>query len=240
MLRLALPDPWGQVGFVVMVAAEVAVPIWAERHGRGTSWHPGHITERYGLFTIIVLGEVVLAATAAIRAAVDTHGLSPSLLAVSAGGLILVFGLWWSYFKRPAAAGLAVTSWLSFLWGYGHYVVFASAAALGAGLEVVTQTTEGDTELGPAPAAFTVAVPVALFLLALGFLQNRIDPSLRIAVRFAVVAGLVLVAAALATIVPLALTVVLMGLLVSALIVADIATAQRRLAAGRAPEPTSS
>ena len=38
------------------------MPMWAESAER-TSWHPGHIAERYGLFTIIVLGESVLAAT---------------------------------------------------------------------------------------------------------------------------------------------------------------------------------
>ena len=38
-------------------------------HGRpaGTPWHPGHIDERYGLFTLIVLGECIAAATVAIH-----------------------------------------------------------------------------------------------------------------------------------------------------------------------------
>ena len=60
--RLALPESVGVATFLVLVAAELAVPLWAEAAGR-TSWHPRHIAERYGLFTIIVLGEAVLAAT---------------------------------------------------------------------------------------------------------------------------------------------------------------------------------
>ncbi|WP_245154142.1 low temperature requirement protein A [Rhodococcus sp. 1R11] len=31
--------------------------MWAERHRR-PPWHPEHITERFGLFTLIVLGRV--------------------------------------------------------------------------------------------------------------------------------------------------------------------------------------
>ena len=36
------------------------MPVWAERAGP-TTWHPHHIAERYGLFTLIVLGESILA-----------------------------------------------------------------------------------------------------------------------------------------------------------------------------------
>ncbi|HEX6379658.1 MAG TPA: low temperature requirement protein A, partial [Acidimicrobiia bacterium] len=44
--RLALPGAAGVVGFVVLVAIEMAIPYWAESSGR-TPWHPGHIAERY-------------------------------------------------------------------------------------------------------------------------------------------------------------------------------------------------
>ncbi|MET9089155.1 low temperature requirement protein A [Streptomyces sp. NPDC004237] len=56
--------------FVLLAAAELAVPVIAERSG-STPWHPGHIAERYGLFTLIVLGETVVAATLAVQRAVD-------------------------------------------------------------------------------------------------------------------------------------------------------------------------
>ena len=70
VLRLALPEGLGIAGFLLLVAAELAVPIWAER-AAPTTWHPRHIAERYGLFTLIVLGESVLAATLAIQTALD-------------------------------------------------------------------------------------------------------------------------------------------------------------------------
>lgn len=71
-------------------AAELVVPAWAELRGPTTSWHPGHIDERYGLFALIVLGESVAAATTAVQAAVTDEGSSASLLVLAGGGLLLV------------------------------------------------------------------------------------------------------------------------------------------------------
>src|SRR6185437_5337394 len=68
VLRLLLPDELGAPAFVLLVLLEVLVPAWAERF-ESTSWHPGHIAERHGLFTLIVLGESVLAASNALAVA---------------------------------------------------------------------------------------------------------------------------------------------------------------------------
>lgn len=61
--------PWV---FLVVAVAELCVPLFAEKDFT-TSWHPHHIAERYGLFTIIVLGETIAAATVAVKSAVDEH-----------------------------------------------------------------------------------------------------------------------------------------------------------------------
>jgi low temperature requirement protein LtrA len=81
---LALPASAGWPGFVVLVAAELAIPAWAEFGGQATPWHPGHITERYGGFTIIVLGEVVAVIASAVQDAVDHSQTSPSLFTAAA------------------------------------------------------------------------------------------------------------------------------------------------------------
>jgi len=66
----------------------------------------GDINERYGLFTLIVLGECVSAATVAIQSASTDHGLSrPCYLA--GGGFAVGIRLWWSYFKHDATEGCA-------------------------------------------------------------------------------------------------------------------------------------
>ena len=170
--RLALPDGAGIVGFVVLIALELAVPYWAESAGR-TPWHPGHIAERYGLFTIIVLGESVLAATVGVQVALDSTSRFSDLAPVIVGGILIVFFLWWMYFDMPghqvvARARSAFTERLSgpFLWGYGHYVVFASAAAAGAGLAVAVDQATHHSKLTDTQAGFAITVPVTVFLLA--------------------------------------------------------------------------
>ena len=60
-------------------------------------------------------------------------------MTVAAAGLVLVFALWWLYFLQPCGDGLATNRDRSYRWGYGHYGVFASLAALGGGLEVAVQ-----------------------------------------------------------------------------------------------------
>lgn len=156
--------------FVLGAALELAVPLWAERPGM-TSWHPHHIAERYGLFTIIVLGESVSASAIGVQSALAESGFSAALVWIAVAGLVLLFALWWLYFLEPAAEGLRTRRGRSFYWGYGHYFVFASLAALGAGLEVAVQAGAAHSEASNTAVEYAIAVPVAIFLLMLYILH---------------------------------------------------------------------
>jgi low temperature requirement protein LtrA len=214
--RLALVGPGSWVALAVLVACEMAVPIWAESAGPPTAWHPEHIAERYGLFTLIVLGECVLAATTAIQASIAESGVSVSLLLVAAGALLLIFGLWWSYFKVSVADGLRRSPESGFVWGYGHYVVFAAIAALGAGLELAAESARHTAHVADVVAALAVAVPVAIYLVMVAVLHGPLTRELRVSIRSVVLtAVLVLAAGASALIVPLPLSILLMGILVA-------------------------
>ena len=166
--RLHLP------GFVVLAVCEMLVPAWAER-AAPTTWHPHHIAERYGLFTIITLGESILAASITLQSAFGAGATAFSLLPIIVGGLLIVYSLWWLYFERPAHELLeAATS--AFLWGYGHYFVFAAAAAVGAGLAVSVDHAMHRSHISDSLAGASVAVPVAVYLFCLWFLHARRDP----------------------------------------------------------------
>ncbi|MET8853223.1 low temperature requirement protein A [Amycolatopsis sp. NPDC004625] len=194
--RLWVPGTAGAVAFVVLVLAELAVPVWAESSG-GTTWHPHHIAERYGLFTLIVLGEVILGATNAVKEGTSETGHLGALISLAAAGLVLVFSMWWLYFDRPGHARLVrrPTMFTSMSWGYGHYFIFASAAAVGAGLEVAVAYDTGTLHLGGVAAALPTTIPVAVFLLSVWLLHigptNECRP---IAIGFPVSAVLVLAA----------------------------------------------
>ncbi|HEX6359575.1 low temperature requirement protein A [Actinophytocola sp.] len=172
LVRLLLADagvlsPAGQHAlFVGLVVLELAVPRWAER-ARPTNWHPHHIAERYGLFTIILLGESVLAAITGVRGAIEAAAIGGSFVTMAISGLVLLFALWWLYFLEPAGEGLNDRRHRSYLWGYGHYGIFAALAALGASLEVAVEYTGGHLAASPLAISYAVAISVGVFLVLL-------------------------------------------------------------------------
>ncbi|MEO6593151.1 MAG: low temperature requirement protein A [Planctomycetota bacterium] len=186
------PSSW-LFAFGVLVPIELAVPAWAERE-RPTTWHPHHIAERYGLMTIIVLGETVLAGTLAIQSAFDEGTAVWDLLPVAAAAPLIVFSLWWIYYSRPHHELLHSTR-AAFVWGYGHYFVFAAAAAVGAGLAVAVDHAAHRAHLGEFWAGQALAIPVAAYLASFWLLVLRPCTSgNRRGLSFAGAIGLVLLA----------------------------------------------
>ncbi|NEK56502.1 low temperature requirement protein A [Geodermatophilus sabuli] len=199
--------------FLGLVVLELAVPRWAERTRR-TSWHPHHIAERYGLFVIILLGESVLAASTGVQAATaDGAGVSRSLVTIAVSGLVLLFALWWLYFLEPAGEGLARSRHRSFLWGYGHYGIFAALAALGAGLEVAVEHTGHPVDVSATGVGYAVAIPTCAFLVLLWAVHAPIVD------RPVIRPALILTAAAVVVAVPLAADVVGLPAVIAAIAV---------------------
>ncbi|MEU7799301.1 low temperature requirement protein A [Micromonospora arborensis] len=189
LLRLSLPDEGGVASFVLLALADLLVPAVAERPGM-TPWHPQHITERYGLFTLIVLGEAVLAISVAIQTGLDAgeHG----LWSLAAAGAVIVFALWWLYFDRPIEAPTRLP--YSLVWGYGHYLIFAAIAAVGAGLVVGVDVERHVAHISGTTAGYAVATPIAVFLLTVWVLHVRRQHHGAVVVAFPVVALLALLA----------------------------------------------
>ncbi len=172
---LVVPAPLRLPGIAVMILAEVSVPVWAQSAGM-TPWHPHHIAERYELFTLIVLGESVAAATLAVRSAFDRHQGTGSLYALAAGGLLMAYAMWWLYFARSARTLLATTHRAHrrrFPWAYGHYLIFASATAEGAGLAAYADHLTRHTAGPPIAAGAAVTVPAAVFLITVWAVHLR-------------------------------------------------------------------
>jgi len=166
LVRLLLPEQGALVSFVALAALELCVPLYTARKGE-PSWHPHHIAERYGLFTIILLGEGVLAAVAGMQESLAERGFSAPLALVSLAALVLVFALWWLSYLHPSGELLEARRGLSYRWGYAHYLVFAALAALGAGLESAVAATAGHLEETELVLGAAVAVPVAGYLILL-------------------------------------------------------------------------
>ncbi|MFI6832636.1 low temperature requirement protein A [Kribbella sp. NPDC050241] len=214
LLELLLTGHVSSVALLILIAAEIAIPIVAERQGT-TPWHPHHITERYGLFTLILLGESLLAsANAIIEALHDDQALGP-LISIAVLTLVVTAALWWMYFWPPHHR--AISSFGSSLrYGYVHYFVFAAAGALSAGVEVEIDVLTHHSKLGEVAASFTVTVPIAIFVFGIWWiaLRGAADRVVNAVVPLAVV--LILLDAILP--IPFAITAVVMTLLVAVLV----------------------
>ena len=236
ILRLLLPHDGAATGlsFVVLAVLEMATPYWAERVGAGTPWHRHHIAERYELFTIIVLGEVILASSQAISSAVDGHGLDLQLLLLVAGALVLLFSMWWLYFKVPMIDSL--TPRTAFAFGYGHYFVFSSIAAVGACLAVLVDVAGHGAHVSTRTSVSLLVAAVSTYLVALSVVHGlrRARP---VAAWPTAVLVVVLVVIALAGL-PAGTSVVLVGLTVSAGL--EPPRAPQRLSSGSSATATKS
>ncbi|MFV1985541.1 MAG: low temperature requirement protein A, partial [Thiohalomonadales bacterium] len=156
--------------FITIWLAEFIVPYYAESHTQ-THFHSEHIEERFGLLTIIVLGESILASTNSFISLIKHF--SYDVLLVSIGCLFTLFGIWWLYFNNSVEHELRNKN-TAFQWGYGHYIIFGSAAAIGAlvSVNIDVLTNHASIELSVANFGFSVAV--ALYLFGLWFCQERI------------------------------------------------------------------
>lgn len=152
---------------LALVLFEFATPWFAERRWAGTPWHVGHIVERYGLLTIITLGEGLLGTVASLSAVVEENGWSTDAVLVALAGTGLTFGLWWMYFIVPAERVLRRHRNRAMAWGYLHIPLLAALAATGAGLHVAAYFIEGEAHIGATSAVVSVALPVGVFVICL-------------------------------------------------------------------------
>jgi low temperature requirement protein LtrA len=159
---VALPVVTTFALMVPLFALELGGPRLAEGKA-GTPWHPRHIAERYGLLVIITLGEVIIGTVAALNALVHGEaGWSVDAALLALAGLGTCFALWWMYFAIPWEEALERRRDRAFAFGYGHLLVFAAIAAIGAGLHVAAYRLEGEAEIGVTGTVLTVAVPLGL------------------------------------------------------------------------------
>jgi len=119
------------------------------------------LVERFGLFTIIVLGEVIVGVVDGLGEA--EHDLKT--IATGLVGLMIGFGLWWSYFdlvgrRQPHDDGRGFPLWV--VW---HLPLTASIATTGAAM--VTLIEHAADPRAPVGAALLVTGSVAVGLISL-------------------------------------------------------------------------
>ncbi len=96
-----MPPPARFASWAVALAIDTATPWLAARAGGRHPPDPAHLPERFGLFTLILLGQTVVATMAGMR---HRDAWSAPAASAAALGLALTFAVWWGYYERAGAA----------------------------------------------------------------------------------------------------------------------------------------
>jgi len=181
------------IGASALLAATPRLVVWA---GLGLAWIVGivlaarssrvglgltptdSLVERFGLFTIIVLGEVVIGVVAGLSVAErDAKTVVTGMLALWLG-----FGFWWVYFdlvggRLPRADGGALANWV-----LSHLPITGSITAAGAGM--VSLIGHAHDARTPASTSWLLAGAVATGLLALVLTERALVDAERLFLVF--------------------------------------------------------
>ncbi len=158
--------------FIALVVVELMVPYLAETSidkAANTKYHFGHIEERLGLLTIIVLGESILAVVYAFEKMVEHY--SSDLAMLAAGSILILFSMWWLYFDDALGDELASKK-KSFAWGYGHYFVYSFAAAVGVLISVNVDVLTNHAEISQDFAVYGLSIAIAGYLLSVWYCHD--------------------------------------------------------------------
>jgi low temperature requirement protein LtrA len=125
---------WG-----IALVIDMATPLLALNDGAKFPPDAAHLPERFGLFTIILLGESV---AAVMRGMESQEYWSLSAAASAILGLCLTFTIWWWYFDGANGAAerhlkTKKQTKLFHLWSYAHLPLYLGIAVVAVGAEHV-------------------------------------------------------------------------------------------------------
>lgn len=116
LLSIIVPEPSRYVLWALAMAIELSMPIIGSKILTGTPSHPSHLPERFGLFTLIVLGEAIVAV--ATGTADTDWQLSSTIAAI--GGFAIAACLWWIYFNFLETSVIVRGVRSIHIYNYGH------------------------------------------------------------------------------------------------------------------------
>lgn len=171
IVSLGVPAPARFWLWAIGLIVDFVTPIAVANRQRQLPPHAEHLPERFGLFTIIVLGEAVIAVVNGISEVSWSMG---GAIAASFG-FVTAFTLWWLYFENSLGKAIEKarnTGKILILqvWLYGHLPLVIGLAAAGIGVEHIV-TSRADLAL-PSNERWLVAGSVALCYLALAVLHR--------------------------------------------------------------------
>jgi low temperature requirement protein LtrA len=135
VLAIFVPEParfwvWG-----LALAVDLATPFVMRKEQAKVPMDASHLPERFGLFTILVLGESIAAAIVGLgHVNWDVPATTTAIV-----GVVMATSLWWIYFDNLDGFNIrrrgTQKNWRPTVWIYGHLPLAASLAVAGVGVE---------------------------------------------------------------------------------------------------------
>jgi low temperature requirement protein LtrA len=172
LASLAFAEPARYAVWALAIAVDLMTGVAVYRGGAQVPRQRSHMPERFGLLTLIVLGESIIAVSVGtIRA----HWAASSLL-TAAAAFALAAGLWWTYFARFdqdvfnwALGGGPDTRRRSFVYGYAHLALYPALTAVGVGVKLAIESAINPTVGHRAPVV--LGLGLATYLTSLSAIQ---------------------------------------------------------------------
>src|SRR5919204_1459478 len=161
LVSLAFPTPWRYAVWICAQVLELSLPPLSTQLHRRIPTSASHLPERWALFTLIVLGESVVAVAVATAGA-HWHFTSAAVAVLGFGA---VAAIWWLYYDRQAGVALRGSTISIVVYSYAHLPLLIGLAAISAGLRLLIERAGSDRLGAGSSVAFLRGA--ALFVVSL-------------------------------------------------------------------------
>jgi low temperature requirement protein LtrA len=149
--------------WAVGILIEMVTPLTARSRQAALPLSTTHLPERFGLFTIMVLGESLVSA---VRGMTEQHRVPTSVLAAVLS-FVFAFGIWWLYFDNVSHSIVRRTRFAGQVWVFVHLLLAMGLTASGVGAELVISCPPSGAVAGATRWIFCVAAASCFASLAI-------------------------------------------------------------------------
>ncbi len=128
-----LDHPWVYLCWAIAASIDLTLPLSRSIRTLVGRYPPDilHLSERYGLLTLIVLGESFVK----VLTSLSEHGAEPQHMYTGGMGLAIVCSLWWIYFDDVAGSRIKSSPIAGFAWIYSHMPLTIAIVATGVSIK---------------------------------------------------------------------------------------------------------